>query len=282
MSGVTAAEPTINFTFGWKGPNHSEKNDLVTNRIRLEFPNTVSKLSVKIPDSKTAHVHLPITKQNQDNSELVRDTLNITIEKMRGLKVFACIDEQGSGAVERSIKEVPLQLPEAFEAGQAYHIALTSNNFSFSAALIKLDIHAYRRAQDELYSLLDELLTPLMLKSIFEFTFACDGDPKSRDDGSANIMGTLAIKSEINRVDPVALCASMEKVRAYQAYKNQIALDSECLKLMGDKGIKNIFRKYLVGLVQDEVAKENMDLINEVAERYMNQIMSQKLIDFTS
>lgn len=274
MSGVTATEPTINFTFGWKGPNSSEKNDLVTNRIRLEFPNTVSKLSVRIPDSKTTHVNLPITKQNPDNSKLVTDTFKITIEKMRGLKVMACIDERGSGAIERSTKEVPLQLPVAFEADQTYHLAFTSNNFSFTAALTKLDVFAYAKAQDELYSILDNLLTPLMTRSMLEFIFACAGDPKPRADGNANNVGPYTIKSEIQLLDPTALCASMEKIPAYQASGDQSAVDSECFQLMGEERIKNIFRKNLFGLMEKEVCQGNMDVINDIAESYTNRIFN--------
>lgn len=282
MSGVAHVNETILFTCGWSGPNNNGKSfsegRLHTKLVRLNFHNANTRISVQIPKniSPSAPQQLSFTCRNPNNQETHPDTLSVTIEKVRGLKIQACIDEVAQiGPTIRSEREVPLQLPENFEAGQTYHLLLSSNDFCFAAKLIKLDLHAVKKAKDELKDLLYSQLTVQMGIAIFEFALTCLELPEYDPSVAAEKVGSGAIQNEIDKIPPNFLVSSMEKIRLLQRSGNEKALNQECLKMVGSQGIVNIFARTLEGLMMGNVPPEVTKRVNEVS-RYNKEIVFKR------
>lgn len=286
MSGVSQVNGTILFTCEWRGPNNNGKffsqGSLHTKLVRLNFQNAKTRISIQIPQniSPSTPQRLSFTCRHPNNEETYPDTLSVTIEKMRGLKIQACIDEVAQrGPTIRSEREIPLQSPNNFEAGQTYHLVLSSDDFSLSATLIKLDHHALKKAKDELNDLLFSLLSQQMGIAIFEFALICPQVPEHDPSVAVNNVGLCAIQNEIDKIDPNSLESSMEIIRFLQRSGNEMALKQECLKMVGSQGIVNIFARTLEGLILGNIPPEVKKLVNEISKR-RNEAVHQNVDGF--
>lgn len=265
MSGVSQAYLNINFTCEWQGPNR--EGGLVTNLVRLNFEGAKAKFSVKIPNnsSQTHPQQLPFTCRRLDNVVTQPHALTVTIEKMRSLKIFACVDET-TPPKTRTERPIPLHLPENLEADQTYHLILTSNDFNFSAALIKLDVEALKKAQENLYNVLYPKLYNLMLASIFEYSVGCPDDSRPEAKGA----GVTGIREEIKQINPDVILDTMKEINHLS---DPAEIEKRSFGLVGRKRIANIFSTNLRNLLKGPGSSEANEYIDEISEKYAQKII---------
>lgn len=324
MSGVNATDASIMFTFGWQGPNRYGKgwadNGLDTTLVNLVFENAKTKISVRIPENISPAVpqQLSFTCRRFNGkfceSESNPDILKVAIEKIRGLKILAAIDElsphtgprimdsQGRITAERRIlrseRQVPLQLPEDLEAGQTYNLVVTSNDYSFSAALVKKEpvqqsVPVQPSANDdqlvqdqtELFTLLGGPLLPLMGLKVMEFGMRCSQFPQLQPMQAASTAGVDAIKNEIQKIEANALKESMGKIRSLksewestplsQRAPKEKALYKACFQLIGPEGIADIMRSNLEGIMQNNISSDVEIIINQISGRFKEIVLKQ-------
>lgn len=157
------AAPTTNdkiiLNFGWIGSSSWQggcfRGGLDVGVVDLLFKNAKTEISVNIPDNISVSTikRLPFTCRKPFAKETHPDSLIITIEKIRSLTVKAGIFEESpikgpaimdslgkttrEKRILRSDREIKLEVPEVMESGQTYSLIVTSNDFSFSARLLK-------------------------------------------------------------------------------------------------------------------------------------------------
>lgn len=172
MNTSTIGEEII-LNFGWEGPTSWRggpfRGGLDVGVVDLLFKNAKTDISVHIPEniSPSTIKKLPFTCRRYQETEmeirgrkfkpLAQEThpnsLKVTVEQMRHLTIKAGIFEESphkgpatmdhSGRITyekrllRSDREIKLEGSEALEIGQTYSLVVTSNDFSFSARLLK-------------------------------------------------------------------------------------------------------------------------------------------------
>ena len=170
---MPATAEKIILNFGWEGPSswHGgwSHGGLDVGVVDLIFKNAKTHISVHIPDniSTFAVKKLPFTCRRYHETECELkgrkfkplaqethpDSLKVTIEQIRNLTIKAGIFEEsphkGPAIMDRfgkmtrekyilrSDREIKLEVPEELEIGQTYTLVFTSNDFSFSARLLK-------------------------------------------------------------------------------------------------------------------------------------------------
>lgn len=168
-----AIEGKIILNFGWEGPSswHGgwSQGGLNAGVVDLIFKNAKTDTLVHIQENSSPSIvkKLRFTRRRYHETECelngrkfrplaqetYPDSLAVTVEQIHNLTIKvgifeesphkgpAIMDSFGWITLEkhalRSDKEIKLEVPEALEIGQTYTLIVTSNNFSFSARLLK-------------------------------------------------------------------------------------------------------------------------------------------------
>ena len=166
---IPEREGKIILSFNWKGPTmwsgKSSNEALNLHAVELQFKNSAKKVSIDIPQQTSSMTlkQLPFKYWKlYQNKEA--DLLKVSIDEIRNLKILAAIFEpspvKGPAMIDkignityaerllRTDREIECEIPENFEAGKKYHLAITSDDFSFSARLIKEE-QPIARSEDE-------------------------------------------------------------------------------------------------------------------------------------
>lgn len=302
MSGVNSTHANIDFIFEWQGPNRKGKGCLEggqdTTIVKLFFENADTELTVKIPEniSPATPQQFPFTCRKWDRdhceSEIFLATFTTTIEKIRGLKIKAAVDElspySDSRATQkiifRSERAVPLQLPDILEAGRTYHLLVTSNNLSLAAALVKdeFDHHyalneALKGAQEDAFKFYCNTLLPLMSVKMMQLRWLCRQQPVLEPELALN-NAIEAIKNEIKKIDFTSITESAQRLRSLVLTGNlRVGNESVFFKafylITGPQGLANIMRSCLEGYIYHNVSPETRTIIGQLSERFQEELL---------
>lgn len=159
---AAATSEKIVLNFGWIGPSTWQggwsQGGLTVGVVDLVFKNAKAQISVEIPKdiAPSTLQKLPFTCQ-RDLVQTHPSSLKVTIEQIHNLIIKvgifeasrrkegpSIIDHSGritqSGCLHRSERTVKFEIPEELEVGKTYCLVVTSNDFSFSAHLLKEEI----------------------------------------------------------------------------------------------------------------------------------------------